>query len=114
MGKINAIDWSYNSENELLTAGQDATVKVRTRPGRGAESFPLSSLKKHFTEPVCAHAPQCWDTANPRKEKATIQAGLPVALASYTVRSASRKLLLPRFFVLRSSFFQSSFFFIPS
>jgi hypothetical protein len=31
MGKINAIDWSYNSENELLTAGQDATVKVRTR-----------------------------------------------------------------------------------
>lgn len=53
MGKINAIDWSYNSENELLTAGQDATVK-------------------------------CWDTANPRKEKATIQAGLPVALASYT------------------------------
>jgi hypothetical protein len=28
MGKINAMDWSYHSENELLTAGQDATVKV--------------------------------------------------------------------------------------
>jgi len=33
MGKINALDWSYMTENEILTAGQDAQVKVILEDG---------------------------------------------------------------------------------